>query len=89
MASFVPSGSSDQPFFIKSHPISHLSDLSTGCCETLRVHSEKFRELHCSPNILGAIKSRKMGWNGHVAHMGGEKYLQRFGRGKPEGKRTL
>jgi hypothetical protein len=89
MAIFAPSGSPHQPFFIIPHPISHLSDQSTGCCEALRVHSEKFRKLHCSPYILGAIKSRRMGWNGHVACIGGEKNVQKFGRGKPEGKRTL
>jgi len=35
------------------------------------------------------IKVRRMGWSGHVAHMGEERGLHRVLMGKPEGKRPL
>jgi hypothetical protein len=31
-----------------------------------------------SPDIIRVIKSRRMGWAGHVAHMGEERCIQRF-----------
>jgi hypothetical protein len=34
------------------------------------------------------VKSRRMGWAGHVARMAGERCAQGFG-GKPEGRRPL
>ena len=30
-------------------------------------------DLYCSPNIVRVIKSRRMRWAGHVAHMGEER----------------
>ena len=45
--------------------------------------------LYCSPNIVRVIKSRRMRWAGHVAHMGEEKGLYRVLMGKLEGKRPL
>jgi hypothetical protein len=35
-----------------------------------RLHNEKLNDLYSSPNIIRVIKSRRMGWAGHVAHMG-------------------
>jgi len=35
------------------------------------------------------IKSRRMGWVGHVARMGVERGVYRFLLGKPEGRRPL
>jgi len=35
------------------------------------------------------IKSRRMRWAGHVAHMGERRGMYRFLVGKPEGKRPL
>jgi len=35
------------------------------------------------------IKSRRMGWAGHVAHMGEERVVYRVLLGRPEGKRPL
>jgi hypothetical protein len=32
-------------------------------------HSEKLHKLYSSPNIIRMIKSRRMGWAGHVAHI--------------------
>ena len=45
--------------------------------------------MYSSPNIVRVIKSRKMGWVGHVAHMGEKRGVYRILVGKPEGKRPL
>jgi hypothetical protein len=34
------------------------------------MHNEELHNLYFSPNIIGMIKSRAMGWAGHVAHIG-------------------
>jgi hypothetical protein len=49
--------------------------------EWRKLHNEELRDLYFSPSIIRMIKSRKMGWAGHVARMGE--------KGKPEGKRPL
>ena len=38
--------------------------------EWRKLHNEEFNDLYCSPNIVWVIKSRRMGWVGHVARMG-------------------
>jgi len=38
--------------------------------EWRRLHDEELNDLYSSPNIVRAIKSRRMRWAGHVAHMG-------------------
>jgi len=38
-----------------------------------RLHNEELNDLYCSPNIVRVIKSRRMGWAGHVARMGEER----------------
>jgi hypothetical protein len=35
-----------------------------------KLHNEELNDLYCSPNIVRAIKSRRMRWAGHVARMG-------------------
>jgi hypothetical protein len=35
-----------------------------------KLHTEEFRDLYSSPSIIRRIKSRRMGWTGHVARMG-------------------
>jgi hypothetical protein len=42
-----------------------------------------------SPNIIKQMKSRRMRWVGHLAHMGEERKLYKVLVGKPEGKRPL
>jgi len=32
-----------------------------------KLHNEELNELHCSPNIVRVIKSRRMRWTRHVA----------------------
>jgi hypothetical protein len=36
-----------------------------------KLQNEELHNLYPSPNIIRMIKSRKMGWAGHVARMGG------------------
>jgi hypothetical protein len=58
----------------------------TGEWRTL--HSEGLYNLYLSPNIIRQIKSREMGWAGHVARMEEEKSVQGFG-GKARRKETV
>ena len=41
--------------------------------EWRRLHNEDLNDFYCSPNIVRVIKSRRMRWAGHVAHMGEER----------------
>ena len=38
--------------------------------EWRKLHNEELKGLYSSPNIVRVIKSRRMRWAGHVAHMG-------------------
>jgi hypothetical protein len=40
--------------------------------EWRELHNEELHDLYSSPNIIRAIKSRRMKWAGHVARMGRE-----------------
>jgi hypothetical protein len=57
--------------------------------EWRKLHSEELHILYSSPNIIRQIKSRRMRWAGHVAHIGEERNVYRTLMGKPEGKRPL
>ena len=57
--------------------------------EWRRLHNEELSDLYSSPNIVWVIKSRRMRWAGHVAHMGEERGVYRVLVGKPEEKRPL
>jgi len=49
--------------------------------EWRKLHNKGLNDLHCSPNIIWVIRSRRMRWAEHVARMGGEeRCLQGFGR---------
>ena len=52
-------------------------------------HNEELSDLHSLTNIVRLVKSRIMGWAGHVARMGEVRVVHRVLVGKPEGKRPL
>ena len=45
--------------------------------------------MYCLPNIVWVIRSRRMSWAGHVAHMGERRGVYRIMVLKPDGKRPL
>jgi hypothetical protein len=49
-----------------------------------KLHNDELNDLYSSPNIVQAIKSKRLRWVGHVARMGGVVY--RILVGKPKGK---
>ena len=56
----------------------------------LLIHIKKeLIDLYCSPNIVLVIKSRRMRWAGHVAHMDEEKGVYRVLVGRSEGRKPL
>ena len=57
--------------------------------EWRKLHNDELNGLYSSPNIVRVIKSRRMRWARHVAHMGEERGAYRALVGKPEGKRPL
>ena len=57
--------------------------------EWRKLHNEELNDLYCSPNIIRVIISRKIGWVGHVTHMGEKRVAHKVLVGKLEGKRPL
>ena len=57
--------------------------------EWRKLHNEELNDLYCSQKIIRVMKSRRMGWVGHVARMGERRGVYRFMMGKSEGKRLL
>jgi hypothetical protein len=53
------------------------------------LHNDELHSLYSSPNIVMAIKSRRMRWAGHVARMGEGRAVYRDFVGRPKGKRLL
>jgi hypothetical protein len=54
-----------------------------------KLHNEDLHNLYSSPSIIRMIKSRRMGWAGHVGRMWEKRNAYRILVGKPEGKRPL
>jgi len=54
-----------------------------------KLHNEELSDLYFLPNIVRVVKSRRMRWAWHVAHMGEGRGVYRVLVGKPEGKRPL
>jgi hypothetical protein len=54
-----------------------------------KLHNEELHKFYSSPNIITMIKSRMMGWTGHVAQMGNKRNPYGILVRKPEGKRPL
>ena len=57
--------------------------------EGRKLHNEEFNGLYCSPDIVRVIKSRRLGWVGHVARMGERRGVYRVLMEKPEGNSPL
>jgi hypothetical protein len=57
--------------------------------EWRKLHNEDSNDLYSSPNIIRAIKSRRLRWAWHVARMGEQRSAYRVLVVKPEGKRPL
>jgi hypothetical protein len=58
-----------------------------GTGEWTGLHNEELNTLHSSPNIIWVIKSRRMRWARHVAHMGERRAAYRILAGRPEARR--
>jgi hypothetical protein len=57
--------------------------------EWRKFHNEELHILYSSPNVIRQMKSRRMRWVGHVAHMREERNVYRVLMGKPEEKKPL
>ena len=57
--------------------------------EWRKLPSEELRYLYSLPNIVQVVKSRRMRWVGHVAHVGERRGIYRVLVGKSEGTRLL
>jgi hypothetical protein len=53
------------------------------------LHNDELHSLYSSPNIVRVMKSRRMRWAGHVAHMREGRGIYSILVGRPEGKRPL
>jgi hypothetical protein len=54
-----------------------------------KLQNEELHNQYSSPNIVRVIKSSRMRWEGHVAHVGEGRGVYRVLVGRPEGKRPL
>jgi len=57
--------------------------------EWRKLHNQELNNLYSSPSVFRVMKSRRMGWTGHVARRGERRGVYRVLVGKPEGKRSL
>ena len=57
--------------------------------EWRRLHNAELHALYTSPNIIRNLKSRRLRWARHVAHMEHFRNAYRVLMGKPEGKKPL
>jgi hypothetical protein len=56
--------------------------------EWRKLHNWELHNVYSSPDIIRQIKSRRMRWVGHKAHMGEGRNVYRVLVGKPEGEKT-
>jgi hypothetical protein len=56
--------------------------------EWRKLYNGELHNLYSSPDIIREIKSRRMGWAGHVARMGEGRHVYRALVGMPEEKTT-
>jgi hypothetical protein len=52
-------------------------------------YNEDHRNLYSSPNIIRAVKLRRMRWAGHVAHMGEMRNSNKILVGRPDENKPL
>ena len=57
--------------------------------EWRKLHNEELNDLYSSPNIVRVIKSRRIRWVVHVAHMEGRRVVHKVFVVKREGKIPL
>ena len=57
--------------------------------EWRKLHNEELRDLYFLLNIVRVVKSRRLRWVGHVAHMEEGRGVHRVLVGEPEEKRPL
>ena len=57
--------------------------------EWRKLHNEELNDLYSSPYIVRVIKSRRMRWAGHVAHVRERRGVYRILVGKPDRNRPL
>jgi len=57
--------------------------------EWRKLHNEELSDRYSLLNIVRVVKSRRMRWARHVAHMGEGRGVYRVLVGKPEGKRPM
>jgi hypothetical protein len=57
--------------------------------EWRKLYNEELHIFYSFPNIIMHIKSKRMRWAGHVAHMVEAREVYKVLVGKPEGKRPL
>jgi hypothetical protein len=53
--------------------------------EWRKLTNEELHNLYSSPNIIRQIKSKQIGYAGHVARIGEERKVYKVSLGKPEG----
>ena len=66
--------------------MSVANTVNSSMCPT---HNEQPNILHCSPTVTWVMKSRRLGWAGHVARIEDRRVTYRVLVGKPAGKRPL
>jgi hypothetical protein len=54
-----------------------------------KLYNEELHNLYFSPNIIRMMKSRRMRWGGHIAHMRAKRIEYVILVGKSKGKRPL
>jgi hypothetical protein len=57
--------------------------------EWRRLHNEELNDLYSSTNIIRVIKSRRLRWAGHVAHMGEGRGAYMILVRRPDGRRPF